>query len=322
MMTLRPRLKQCFRYEVIPSEGVVLLYEGGHFLLPGNVYIQLAPLLDGQHTVDEIFACLQDKVPAVEVLHALATLQSKNLIVDIPSPLPSEQAAFWDMADVNVENAVRRLRETTVSIASFGAIDSTPFQSYLASLGIRVGDNGECWVVLTDDYLHDDLTIFNQEALTYNRSWLLVKPVGTELWIGPLFRPGKTGCWACLAHRLRGARKIESYLQEKTGSSAPRTVPLAMLPSTFHTALSIAATETAKWIGCGQNETLEGRIVTFDTLSLTTQSHTLVQRPQCPSCGDPHAFAAKQSAPLCATKPQRRFLRTIVDITALHQKKR
>ena len=188
----------------------------------------------------------------------------------------------------------------------------------LESVSVTTATIGLC---LTDDYLHDDLSIFSQEALTYNRSWLLVKPVGTELWIGPLFRPGKTGCWACLAHRLRGARKIESYLQEKTGSSAPRTVPLAMLPSTFHTALSIAATETAKWIGCGQNETLEGRIVTFDTLSLTTQSHTLVQRPQCPCCGDPHAFAANSLRHLCY-KAAERFLRTIVDITALHQKKR
>ena len=148
MLTLRPRLKQCFRYEVIPLEGVVFMYERGQSLLPGNVYIQLVPLLDGQHTVDEIFACLQDKVPAVEVLRALATLQSKNLIVDIPLPLPSEQAAFWDMADVNVENVVRRLRETTISIASFGGIDPIPFQAILTSFGIRVGDNGEYWAVL------------------------------------------------------------------------------------------------------------------------------------------------------------------------------
>ena len=79
MVTLRPRLKQCFRYEVIPLEGVVFMYERGHFLLPGNVYIQLAPLLDGQHTVDEIFACLQDKVPAVEVLQPSQLCRARTL---------------------------------------------------------------------------------------------------------------------------------------------------------------------------------------------------------------------------------------------------
>jgi oxazoline/thiazoline synthase len=297
-MTLRPCFKQCFRYEVIPSEGVVLLYERGHFLLPGNVYIQLAPLLDGQHTVDEIFARLQGKAPAVEVLQALATLQSKKFTVDIPLPLPPEQAAFWDMADVGVEHAVQRLRETTVSIASFGAIDSVPFQDLLASLGIRVGDKGECCVVLTDDYLRPELNVFNRDALIQNRPWLLIKPVGVELWIGPLFLPGKTACWSCLAHRLQGARKVENYLGEKNGSFDLYPLSLAVLPSTFHTGLNIAATETAKWVSCRRNEGLEGRIVTFDTLSLTTQTHILVRRPQCPCCGDPQAFTAKQTAPL------------------------
>ena len=297
-MILRPYFKQCFRYEVLPSEGVVLLYERGHFLLPGNVYIQLVPLLDGQHTVDEIFADLQDKVPAAEVLQALATLQSKKFIVDIPLPLPPEQAAFWDMADINVENAVQRLRETTVSVFSFGAIDFAPFQDLLASQGIRVCDNGECHVVLTDGYLRPELEVFNRDALIQNRPWLLIKPVGVELWVGPLFLPGKTGCWSCLAHRLQGAKKVENYLWEKTGSFDLHSLSLAVLPSTFYTALSIAATETAKWLICGRNESLEGRIVTFDMLSLTTQSHILVQRPQCPRCGDPHAFAAQQSAPI------------------------
>jgi ribosomal protein S12 methylthiotransferase accessory factor len=306
-MIIRPRFKQCFRYEVIPLEGVVLQYERGHFLLPGNVYIRLAPLLDGQHTVDEIFACLQDEVPAVEIFQALATLQSKKFIVDIPPPLPSEQAAFWDMADVNVGNAVQRLRETTVSLASFGAIDSAPFRDILTSLGIRIGNKGECCVVLTDDYLRPELNVFNQDALVQNRPWLLIKPVGVELWIGPLFLPGKTGCWACLAHRLRGARKVENYLWDKSGSFDLHSLSLAVLPSTFHTGLNIAATETAKWVSCGHNEALEGRIVTFNTLSLTTQTHTLVQRPQCPYCGDPQMVATQQAAPLVLQSRKKMF---------------
>src|SRR5260221_12329266 len=152
-ITLRPRFKQCFRYEVISSEGVVLLCEGGYFLLPGNVYVQLAPLLDGQHTVDEIFAHLQDEVPAAQVFRALAFLRSKGLVVDAAPSVPSEQAAFWGMAGGDFEGAIQRLQETTVSIVSFGEISLNSFQTMLASVGICVGANGERWVVLTDDYL-------------------------------------------------------------------------------------------------------------------------------------------------------------------------
>jgi ribosomal protein S12 methylthiotransferase accessory factor len=48
----------------------------------------------------------------------------------------------------------------------------------------------------------------------------------------------------------------------------------------------MAATEVFKWIVRGENKRLEGMLVTHDTLSLETQNHILVKRPQCPSCGE------------------------------------
>jgi thiazole/oxazole-forming peptide maturase SagD family component len=73
--------------------------------------------------------------------------------------------------------------------------------------------------VLTDDYLREDLGEINRRALAEGRPWLLVKPVGLELWIGPIFVPGATGCWACLAHRLKGHRKAEAYVQHQRGAA-------------------------------------------------------------------------------------------------------
>jgi bacteriocin biosynthesis cyclodehydratase domain-containing protein len=297
-MLLRPQFKRCFRCEAISSEGVILLSERGRFLLRGTGYLRLAPLLDGQHTINEIIDCLRGQVSAAEVFYALDLLQQHGYVVDAAPSVPSEQAAFWELMGVDPQDAVRRLQETAISVISFGAIDSAPFQPMLASLGCRVSDDGKCWVVFTDDYLHDELDVLNREALARDRPWLLVKPVGTELWVGPLFLPGRTGCLSCLAHRLRGARKIEGYLQEKKAASTPFSAPIAVLPSTLQTAYGIAATEVAKWIVRGQNEEIEGRVVTLDTISLAKHSHQLVRRPQCPSCGDPTAFAAKQAEPL------------------------
>src|SRR5262249_5018880 len=208
-MLFRPQFKRCFRYEVIPSEGVILLSERRRFLLRGAGYLQLAPLLHGQHTIDEIIDRLRGQVPTAEVFYALDLLQQRGYVVDADPSVSSEQAAFWELLDIDPQDAVRRLQETAISVISFGAIDPAPFQPMLASLGCRVGDDGKCWVVFTDDYLYDELGVFNREALARDRPWLLVKPVGTELWVGPLFLPGRTGCLACLAHRLRGARKIE-----------------------------------------------------------------------------------------------------------------
>ncbi|MGE0684890.1 MAG: TOMM precursor leader peptide-binding protein, partial [Candidatus Binatia bacterium] len=303
----RPQLKPWLRWEVVPSEGVIVLSERGHFLLRGDIYTLLTPLLDGQHTVEEIIACLQGQASASEVFIALMRLRSKGYIVDAPPSLSLQQAAFWDALEIDSANVVQRLRNATVSIVSFGAIDPTPFHILLTSLGVRVDDNSERWVVLTDDYLHDGLAAFNQDALTHDRSWLLVKPVGIEIWIGPLFLPERTGCWECLAQRIRGARKVQHYLQERKKQLTAFPFPQAALPSTVQTAYSLAATETVKWIVSGQPSEVEGRIVTLDTVSLAKLSHQLVRRPQCPSCGDPMVVAAQQSRPVMLQSRTKNF---------------
>ena len=285
-MICKPRFKLCFRCEVVPSEGVFLISEKEHFLLRGNAYILLAPLLNGKYTVQKIIDRLQDRLSALEVFYLLDRLQTKGYIVNAETSLPSEQAAFWEMLGKDSEAIAQRLQEVTVSVDSFGEIDTEPFKTMLASLGIRVGEGGDYCVVLTDDYLQDGLDAFNQEALSCDRPWMLVKPVGIEMWVGPIFIPDKTGCWECLAQRLRGHRKVERYLQQRNNTAQLFSTSLSALPSTLSTALGIAATETAKWLACSQNESLEGNIVTLNALSLEKSNHVLVRRPQCPCCGN------------------------------------
>ena len=306
-MIPRPQIKPWFRCEIIPSEGVILLSEKGHSLLPGNLYLHVVPLLDGRHTDDEIADQLKGEISAAEVFYAIEILRLQGYLTDVSPSLRSEQAAFWDIAGIDADVVTRLLGETTVSVRSFGKIDPTPLLALLTALGIRTDNDADRWIILTDDYLRDELRAVNQEALEHNRPWLLTKPVGSELWLGPLFIPGKTGCWTCLAHRLRGSRKVESYLQTKKNTLDPFTISPAALPSTVHTAFSIAATAIAKWIARGVDEGLEGRIITLNMFSLTKRDHALIRRPQCPSCGNPEAFATGQSAPVVLQGRQKHF---------------
>ena len=237
-------------------------------LLRDPIYFRLTPLLNGQHTVDEIITCLHGQVSAIEALYALELLHHRGYVVEASPSVPSEQAAFWELLDINPQDAIKRLQETVVSVFTYGEIDITPLYAMLSALSVSVSTNGSYSIILTDDYLRDELDSFNREALVHARPWLLVKPVGTELWIRPLFVPGRTGCWACLAHRLQGARKVDNYLREQVGITQMPVLSIAALPSTVSTALSIAATETAKWIVRGQNESVEGRIVTGEQPSI------------------------------------------------------
>src|SRR5215472_11809675 len=281
-MIKEPAFKEHFHVEVISPDAVYLLTESGHTVLTGRLFALLAPLLDGCHTVEAIIDQLEDQVTAAEVYYALMHMESKGYISEANTHRSKEVAAFWNLLGIDAGLAQSRLKRLRVACAAFGNIAVAPFASELATFNLQSGDTGQFGVVLTDDYLQEGLAAYNQAALASQRPWLLVKPVGTVIWIGPIFRPGKTGCWECLAHRLRGNRDIEEFLGQATGRTAPSPLPLAVLPFTKQAALSLAATETVKATVLGEQNPLEGCMVTLNLLSLETQRHILVRRPQCP----------------------------------------
>src|SRR5579883_997343 len=299
-MLNQPKFKCCFQVEIVETEGVFLCSERDSFLLNGRLYELLAPLLDGQHNIDEIVDkvipyLLPEKASAQEVIsasanvyYALMQMEQKGYIVESDSSLPFALAAFCETLNVSPQAASCRLQTTKVAVKSCGSIATSEFISILDSLHIQVCDEGDIEVVLTDDYLQDDLDTFNQKALESKRPWVLVKPVGTIVWIGPIFYPRKTGCWECLAQRLRANRPVEAFIQRHRVNSISTLSPtsVCVLPSTLQTALGMAATEIAKWIIQGENKQLEGTLITLDTISLQTRNHVLVKRPQCLRCGD------------------------------------
>jgi ribosomal protein S12 methylthiotransferase accessory factor len=281
-----------FHVEVIPPNAVYLLSERGHTTLTGRLFVLLAPLLDGHHTVETITGRLANEATAAEIAYALSRLARKGYIRDADTASPASGAAFWTLLGLDVGQVRRHLETTSVTLSAYGDVEVEPFAAELAALQLRIGDDGAFGVVLTDDYLQEGLADYNQTALDLRRPWMLVKPLGAVLWIGPIFRPGTTACWECLAHRLSGNRDIEDFLQQRTGRTRPFVLSQATLPSSRQMAVSLAATETAKAIVLGErapNAPLEGCVLTLNLLSLELRRHTVVRRPQCPRCGDPHS---------------------------------
>ena len=283
-MINKPKFKSCFHIEILESD-VFLLSEKDSFLLKGRLYKLLAPLIDGHHTVDDLIDILQGEASAPEVYYALMLMEKKGYIIDNNDEILPNIAAYWDILNIDLREATSRLKASRVSVEAFGTAPTQEFISTLESLNIQIAEEGEIGIVLTDDYLQEGLAAYNQKAVQLKRPWMLVKPGGTMIWVGPIFYPGKTGCWECLAQRLRANRPLETYIQKQTRISAFSHTSLAALPSTWQTGLNLAATEIIKWIVQGKNKQIEGTLVTFDTHLLKTQSHILVQRPQCPCCG-------------------------------------
>ncbi|MCA9708819.1 MAG: TOMM precursor leader peptide-binding protein, partial [Myxococcales bacterium] len=208
-----PRLKRYFRWEAVPPDEVCLLSEKERILLRGDGICEVMPLLDGDRSVEQILVELSARVPPARVFSVLDELRREGHLADGPTPAGAEETAFWEFMGVAAQEARLRLGQRTVAVAGQGGIDPGPLVDMLASMGIDAvrGQAGEATpslqVVVVDDYLRPELAALNRSSLATGCPVLLVKPVGIEPWVGPLFIPDQTGCWACLAHRLRGHRR-------------------------------------------------------------------------------------------------------------------
>jgi ribosomal protein S12 methylthiotransferase accessory factor len=281
----KPKLKSSFRLEKIDGEGIFLLSEKGTVFLSAPLSQKLISLLDGKRTQEEIASQLSNELPEAYIFYALMELEQKGLIIENEPVLDPNVALFCESLLVEPKEAEKRLQSTRITVIALGSLSGKNLIETLEQSQIQVAKDGDIEVILTEDYLQEELAAINRVNLEKSRPWMLIKPVGTLLWIGPIFQPEKTGCWECLVQRLRNNRPSEGFIQRRRDSLSPLTPPLVDLPATRQMALSMAANEILKWILQGENRRLEGVMATYDTVSLAIQNHVLVKRPQCPCCG-------------------------------------
>jgi bacteriocin biosynthesis cyclodehydratase domain-containing protein len=285
-MLNRPRFKPHYRVQVVPGEGVFVLSEARQALLRGRLYEQVVPCLDGRSS-DDVCAQLHEQVSPAEVYFVLGQLEKKGYLCEEDPSLPAAEAALWSALQVDPATAARRLAQTPVALFAFG-VDAAPLRELLRAMRVRLDNNAALGVVLTDNYLREELEAFNAEALRRERTWLLVRPFGRQIWIGPLFRAGVTGCWNCLAQRLRANQPVLTYVSARTGQDGTAETP-PCTPATLHLAWGLTAQAVAAGIARGDWPTLEGQVQSFDVLTWQTQAHVLVRLPYCSACGQGNA---------------------------------
>ncbi|NEO72713.1 MAG: TOMM precursor leader peptide-binding protein [Moorea sp. SIO3H5] len=224
LLQIRPH----YRVEIIEPNHVYLLAENATHALTGEFYCHLMPLLDGQYTYEEICERLTDHADRDQVAYVIENLYDKGYIAAKVPELSDAAAAFWSLLGVEPQTAYDCLRQVVVYVTAVGNVPTQPLTDKLTTVGIQtqpwtgkppVTDLPTLLVVLTDDYLQPELAQINQVALDTNQAWLLAKPIGGLLWFGPIFEPGITGCWQCLAHRLRGNREVEASVLKQKGKA-------------------------------------------------------------------------------------------------------
>ncbi|MET7618148.1 TOMM precursor leader peptide-binding protein [Streptomyces sp. NPDC005408] len=315
----RPRVKAHYLREVVDGSKVFLLAEGKDYLVQGRAAALLLPYLDGTRTVPDIIQLLSGTLSIAETLTALRRYEAAGHLAEGRPDLPEPQLAYWDAQGIDPA-AVLTAAADGVSVLTGRSVPCEPVLAALRETGLTVRtspleETGEGYapgegltVVLVDDYLDPALERINAAHLAAERPWLLAKPGGVTPWIGPFLQPGHTGCWSCLAQRLGGNRQVERYLAGKRGDQAPLHPSHAVIPAGAGALAGLLAAETGRTLAqlaTGSCPSLEGRMVTLDLGTLTTEEHELIRQPQCASCGDPALVTERSPKVVLSASPAR-----------------
>ena len=154
----------------------------------------------------------------------------------------------------------------------------------LSGLGVRVVKRSpDLTVTLVNDYLEARLAELNRQHLSDRTPWVLVQPSGIFPLVGPVFRPGQSACWTCLAERMKRNREVKALLDRRQARCVAVS-PLAQ-QTLGQSGVQLAAIEVAKAIATDFRTQLRDHIISLDLSGSTIVKHYVAARPQCPSCG-------------------------------------
>jgi ribosomal protein S12 methylthiotransferase accessory factor len=296
--------KRHLRAEVVAGDAVYLFSERGVTALEGERIEAVAPLLDGTRDLQTLLRETATPGISLEQLYGLISRLATAGLVGHRSPAEvSDEPAYtyWEAAGLDPGAAVSAA-SASVQLLTTGSVDRSRALRTFEAAGLAVaapGINADLSVVLCDDYLSPELADVDASHRRAGRPWLLARPVGERVWIGPVFQPGTDGFayWHCLAHRLWGHRPAEAHVQTSLGRRRPVARPAASITPLMNAALSLIAVEAAKWLADyryrGQN-----CVWTLDSLDLQGQRHEVRKRPQCRSCGDTILVRAQARRPV------------------------
>ena len=274
-----------FTVYVLPPDVVCLYSEDRKFFLHGELYCALASAIaNGGTAFRALVRDLTRIFPPDKVHEAVNRLLDRRYVVAASRRSADVAAACWASIGLSLEAAETNLRNCSVRIRAINAPGATELGSALRKFGVRVvkGAAG-LTVTLVNDYLEGRLATLNRQHVAVRTPWLLVQTSGIFPLVGPVFRPHKSACWACLTDRMIRNREVKGFL-ERGSARCVAVSPLAR-NSVGQGAIELAAVEIAKAIATDFRTDLRDHILSLDLMGATVVKHHVAARPQCPVCG-------------------------------------
>ena len=223
-----PQFAPNFTVYLLPSDVVCLYSEDRKFFLHGKLYCDLvAAIGKGGKTFRQLVSLLAQDFPSDKIHEALQRLLDRRFIVRASRSTAGVTAAYWASLGLSPDIAEDNLRNCRVRIQSIDARSAAELSSALTELGVRVlKQSADLTVTLVNDYLDPRLAKLNRQHLSDRTPWLLAQPAGIFPLVGPIFTPGKSACWACLAERMKRNREVKALL-DRTSARRIAVSPLA-----------------------------------------------------------------------------------------------
>ena len=274
-----PQFAPNFTVYVLPPDVVCLYSEDRKFFLHGELYCALASAIgEGGKSFRELVRELEQNFPSDKIHEALKRLVDRRYVVPASRSSAGAVAAYWASLGLSPETAEKNLQKCRVRIQSIDVQGATELGAALSGLGVRVVKrSADLTVTLVSDYLEGRLAELNRQHLSDRTPWLLVQPSGIFPLVGPVFSPGKSACWTCLAERMKRNREIKAFLDRRQARCVAVS-PLAR-DTLGQSGIQLAAVEIAKAIATDFRTDLRDHIISLDLLGSTIVKHYVAAPP-------------------------------------------
>lgn len=313
MIDKRPKLKQSFC--LVPIEdGTALVCssermlrfrgEAATLILP-----RLCPLLNGNHTLGEIYNILSD-VDTEEVNTILNILEEKNLFEirdqSLKNSANQELSDFYAAINGSFLDS-NRITSSKVLVVGDWDRNKNSLGHYYRQALFDMGISQVREVSVNTEFSWNDLVLENnlvmfmpsRPALSARKEIhdaclnAKVKLCSAEflntskLILGPTVVPGETACWDCYEHRVKG---VQNYFRENTAFQNflkvnPDFDPISSrLPALNQLLAGLAAFETVRILTEVLPPLTYGNLITLDCNTMSLEQHNVLKLPRCPTC--------------------------------------
>lgn len=282
------RFRESLRVEVVDDKLLFLLNDEQASIVENPDTARVAKLIDGRRSMSDIMSALAPSMSPDRILLELAKLQKAGHVLPVAAdagPARAYVESFGKRADAfhgrtqAYDVAVMDLTEFAMADALGAALASYRQVAVRPAATVFDAAAADVVVVAVRDYLQAPLREINKHFKSEGVQWILVKPAGREVWVGPRFIAGETGCWESVEDRIAANRQVERYLAGKSGASYPAVQPAGLAPGAVGIAVGIVANEIIA-LAAGLPGELAGAMRSLDVKTYETRSHTLVNQPQ------------------------------------------